>query len=146
MEHTQPTAGLFDPGHLRLVSEVQIRNKVLDEMNDKYLTDLDRWRGMARHKLYSNAYYKKYGIPWAITIADIREIFKDELAPDPDSHANKKLGSFFRDPAFQWTGQWYQTTTPGCHARPIKIWTLSDQRFIDKWGRIPGGAIRKGAA
>lgn len=136
-----PQVNLFDPSHQAQVTEVQIRNGILDELAIRYKKELDKWRSTARYYLYQNKFFGKYGIPWAITICDVRVIC--EIQPDPGGNANKKLGSFFRDPGFQWTGQFVNTKTPGCHARPIKIWTLSDKKFIEKWGRVPEGAVRQ---
>jgi len=136
----QPT--LFDAGHVQAVSEIQIRNEVLHDLGQKYETQMDEWRARSRHYLYRNQFNNKYRIPWAITIEDVRVIC--DIEPDPANLANKKLGALFSgDPdSFQWTGHWHVSQTPGCHGRPIKIWTLSDKKFMEKFGRIPGGAVR----
>jgi len=129
---------LFSAEHQQAVSEQAKWHAIRDELKAKYGTHQDRDRATARHFLYKNKGFHKYGMAWTITMDDVRQIC--EIPSLPGSTRNNKNGAFFCTPDFAWTGHTHVSQVPGGHGNPIKIWTLSPKKFIEKFGRIPGGA------
>lgn len=108
----------------RKASEVEKKNEVLKEFETKYPGFLDRARAKARHYCRTNHGNIKYGIPYSVTMDDVRELLDIQTASG--TKANNVHGAVFKTKEFKWTGQFYHSKTENSHARIIRIWQLKE--------------------
>jgi hypothetical protein len=132
------------------VTEPEFKHDVLEAHENKHHGDLEKMRREARHIIYTNmAYHRnpggplitipsvvKYGAPYSVTSDDVRLILGIQT-DDSGKCTNNRNGAIFKSKDFAWTGTWYKCQAPGSKARIIRVWTLSREKFIEKYGYIP---------
>lgn len=117
---------LFGPEAV-IRNEHELAKQVLAGLVAKYPTRVEVYRKLARHLCYRNIGYKKYNIPYSVSVDDLWEY--GNLQPDPvnsgfkGGNGNKWLGSVFLT-GFTKVGR-TKSKIKGHRYREIPIWVTT---------------------